>query len=54
MVFEWKSIEMNELGALERLWEIGSGALWGGEREIFEGRMVCESGNLCIFAVGYL
>ena len=30
------------------------GVLWGEEREIFEGRMVCESGNLCIFAVGYL
>ena len=23
MVFEWKSIEMNELEVLERLWEIG-------------------------------
>ena len=29
MVFEWKSIEMNQLGALERLWEIGSGGAVG-------------------------
>lgn len=29
MVFEWKNVEMNELGVLETFWEIGSGGAVG-------------------------